>query len=77
MDQSDWQDESRNSGRQIKLPFMKPEVSSPTHWVNPFNSTFPPAATLMKMFFLPAFPNKILYTFFIPSCELAQHVTPF
>jgi hypothetical protein len=49
MDQSDWQVESRNSGRQIKLPFMEPEVSSPTLWVNPFNSTFSPAAALIKL----------------------------
>jgi hypothetical protein len=48
-DQSDWQDESRDSGRRIKLPFMKSEVSSPTSWVNLFNSTLSPVATLIKL----------------------------
>jgi hypothetical protein len=49
MAQSDWQDESRNSGRQIKLPFMESEVSAPTFWVNPFNNTLSLVATLIKL----------------------------
>ena len=57
LDQSDWQDEGRNSGRQSKLPFMKPDVSSPTLWVNPFNSTLSPVATLIKLSFPYSFPD--------------------
>jgi hypothetical protein len=49
MDQSDWQVESRNSGRRMKLPFMEPEVSAPTFWVNPFNNTLLLVATLINL----------------------------
>ena len=49
MDQSDWEDESRNSCRQIKLPFMETLVLSPILWVNPFNSTLSLVATLIKL----------------------------
>jgi len=76
-DQSDWQDESRNSGRRIKLPFMKSEVSLPTFWVNLFNSRLSPVATLIKLSVPSVFLTKILYASFILYCKLAQHVTPF
>lgn len=72
MDQSDWQDESRNSGRQIKRPFMEPEVSPPTLWVNQFNSKFSPVATLINLSVPSSFSDENFYTHF-PSPPVSFH----